>query len=181
MITAVIPTIDGREDYLERAVASLDGCEILVYRNRSTCGVAWNEGMREATGDYILLAADDLEAHEGWAEVAIPWVDRGVLPCPRILNTDGSLQSCGPDANEHETGTPSDVARVPFFSREMLERLYPVFEHQYCGDYWITWKAQQHGWPTQVVREMIFTHHLALEGRLDTLAEDWISFTKAKG
>lgn len=183
MISAVIPTVDGRESYLARAIASLRETapiqEFLIYKNRPTCGVAWNEGIEEASGFYVLLFADDLEAHLGWLHPALLCLGSGSLPCPRILNPDGTLQSCGPDAIEHENGFPSDVARVPFLPLSLAQDLYPVFENQYAGDYWITREAGKQGWPTVVVREMLFTHHLVAERRLNTLQEDWNAFLRS--
>lgn len=183
MISVVIPTIDGREHWFERCLqafteTSSPDVEYLVYRNFPTCGKAWNEGLREAQGDFILLAADDLEPHPGWWKPAIEVTHREQIPCPRILNSDGSLQSCGFDTKEVPTGTLSDVARVPFLPRRLADVLYPVFENQFMGDYWITWRAQQLGWQTIVVREMMFTHHMAMEGRLFTFEEDLKSFER---
>jgi len=184
LISIVIPTIDSRKDYLERALASFVATteiayEFLVYRNRPTCGIAWNDGISDAKGDYILLAADDLEAHPGWAEAGIACIEgRHALPCPRILNWDGTLQSCGSTADEASTGDGSEVARIPFFPRSLVKVLHPVFANQYAGDYWITWKARRAGWPTVVIREMLFTHHMLEQGRLDTLPEDWRAFKR---
>jgi hypothetical protein len=182
LISIIVPTIGGREHYLEgceRAYReTTEDFELIVLRDYPTCGKAWNEGLRQAQGDYLHLSADDLEPHEGWWEAGIKWIERGAIPCPRILNSDGTLQSCGSEASEQETGSPSDVARVPFFSREMMQHIYPIFDRQYAGDYWITWKARQAGIPTLVVREMCFTHHMASEGRLQTLDADWHRFQR---
>lgn len=184
MITVVIPTIAVRADYLTRAIDAFEintrrPVEILVYRDRPTCGTAWNEGLAEATGDYVCLAADDLEPHPGWDDAAVDCLNTHRLPCPRILNHDGSLQSCGNAIREDPDGADSDVARVPFLPRELIPHLYPVFDNHYAGDYWITWKARQAGWPTVVVRDMVFTHHMLEQGRLDTLQADWAAFQKA--
>lgn len=61
----------------------------------------------------------------------------------------------------------------------MAEAMYPVMENQYMGDHWITWKGQSLGWPTQVVRSMLFTHHFAMEGRIDSLASDVKAYHRA--
>lgn len=187
IISVVIPTIAGREHWLERAVESIDettsafGYELLVYRDLPTCGAGWNIGIMEAKGDYILLFADDLEARHGWCEAGIESLSRNVIPCPRILNSDGSLQSCGDYAKEDPDGTPTVLARVPFLTRHMAQTLHPIFENHYMGDHWITWKAKQFGWPTLVVRAMEFTHHFAMEGRIDTLASDVEAYHRATG
>ena len=183
MISVVIPTITGREHWLERAIFSLDVTtpeyELLVYRDLPTCGTGWNVGIIDATGDYILLFADDLEAHEGWWQAGIDALSRNVIPCPRIVNPDGTLQSCGTFPEEAPNGTPSVVARVPFLTKHMAQTMHPIFENHYMGDHWITWRGKVLGWPTLVVREMEFTHHFAQEGRIDTLASDVRAYHRA--
>ena len=74
----------------------------------------------------------------------------------------------------------SDVARVPFFPREILHAFYPILPTHFMGDYWITHQARKIGWPTVVVREFCFTHHFALEGRLDTLSRDLQTYNLLK-
>jgi hypothetical protein len=183
VISVIIPTIRGREEWLERTIAAYErtteNYELIVLNDFPTCGQAWNAGLLQAKGEYLHLSADDLEPHVGWWEAAVQSLTWNHLPCPRILNTDGSLQSCGPDAYEKPNMTPSDVARIPFFPQSLLEHLYPIFEEQYCGDYWVSWKASQAGWPTLVNRRMVFTHHLVTEGRLHTLSADWDAFQRA--
>jgi hypothetical protein len=146
--------------------------EWLVYENLPTCTAGWNLGIAEAKGDYILLFADDLEAHAGWAKAGIESLKRGEIPCPRILNSDGTLQSCGSYPEEAEDGTPSVVARVPFLTRHMAEQMHPIWDRHYMSDHWITHRGKQLGWPTLVNRTMVFTHHFAMEGRIDSLAAD---------
>ena len=153
--------------------------EFIILDDFPSCNAAWNVGIREAKGDYLHLTADDIEAHPKWAEIGLEWIDKGYLPCPRVLGSDGTLQSCGSDAFEHPTGTSSDVARVPFFPREILRAVYPILNTHFMGDYWITHQARKIGWATVVVREWEFTHHLAKEGRLYTLPADWAVFQRA--
>lgn len=183
LISVICPTVSGREHWLSKALDSIRrttaGFEWLVYENLPTCTAGWNLGIAAASGDYLLLFADDLEAHPGWLEAGMDALERGIIPCPRILNPDGTLQSCGTFAEEAEEGTPSVVARVPFLSREMAEMLYPIWDRHYMSDHWITWKGEQLGWPTLVVRDMLFTHHFAPEGRIDTLASDAEAYHRA--
>jgi len=183
VISVIIPTIQGREAWLGRTLAAYERTtseyELVVLNDFPTCGQAWNAGLLQAKGEYIHLSADDLEPHEGWWQAGMDSVRQGHLPCPRVVNSDGSLQSCGSDALENDTGTVSDVARIPFFPESLTKHLYPIFDEQYCGDYWISWKAAQAGWPTYVNREMVFTHHLVSEGRLNTLHADWASFQRS--
>lgn len=183
MISVICPTISGREHWLERARQSISDTtpdfEWLEYWDLPTCGAGWNVGIIEAKGEYILLYADDLEAHPGWWQAGMEALRRNVIPCARILNADGTLQSCGTFAKEAPNDTPSVVARVPFLTRHMAQQMHPIFENHYMGDHWITWKGKQLGWPTLVVREMVFTHHFAMEGRIDTLASDVDAYHRA--
>lgn len=183
MISVVCPTVTGREHWLEKALTSIAATthdfEFLTYLDLPTCGEGWNRGIVEAKGDYILLFADDLEAHEGWWQAGRESLRRGEIPCARILNADGTLQSCGTFATEADDGTPSVVARVPFLTRLMAKAMYPIMENQYMGDHWITWKGEQLGWPTLVNRSMVFTHHFAMEGRIDSLAADVKAYHRA--
>lgn len=184
MISVIVPTIRGREHWLERCQQAYSEntwheFEFIVIHDHPTCNSAWNEGIRQAKGEFIHLSADDLEPHSGWDTVGLSCLGKGFLPCPRVLNADGSLQSCGSDAYEHETGTSSDVARVPLFPRALLPAIYPIFDGHYAGDYWVTSQGRKVGWPTVVVREMLFTHHMASEGRLHTLDADWAAFQAA--
>jgi hypothetical protein len=153
--------------------------EFLIYKDLPTCGEGWNRGIEDSNGTTILLFADDLEAHEGWWLAGQLSLSLGHIPCPRILNPDGTLQSCGTFAEEAEDGTPSVVARVPFLKREMAKAMYPILPNHYMGDHWITWKGEQLGWPTRVNRSMVFTHHFAMEGRKDTLASDVRAYHRA--
>jgi len=146
--------------------------EWIVLHDYPTCGHAWNVGLEQAQGECILLAADDQEPHPGALEAGLRILDQGLLPSARILNSDGSLQSCGPDADEHESGYPSNVARIPFITREMIDCFFPVPQTQYMGDYFITQRCLDAGWPCVVERDFLFTHSFAMEGRIDTLDAD---------
>jgi hypothetical protein len=183
MLSVICPTVTGREHWLEDAYLSIaktvTNFQWLSYKDLPTCGQGWNLGIQDSYGDYILLFADDLEAHPGWLQAGIDSLDKGIIPCPRILNPDGTLQSCGTYPEEAPDGTPSVVARVPFLTREMALAMYPVMENHYMGDHWITWKGLQLGWPTLVVRDMLFTHHFAQEGRIDSLASDVKAYHRA--
>ena len=182
-LSVVIPTIRGRDRWLRRARRAFSGHELIVIRNRPTCGIAWNEGLAQATGDYILLAADDIEpASTGWLEAGMRWADDGFLPCARILNTDGSLQSCGDWEEEMDTGTYCDFARIPFGTREQVLTIAPIIETHYATDYWFSHRGREEGWPTVVVREFCFYHHFAQVGRLDhRLNDDMRTFWRAAG
>jgi hypothetical protein len=184
LISVIVPTIAGREHWLDKCRAAYEATtvdyEFIVLRDYPTCGEAWNDGLLQAKGDYVHLTADDIEPHPGWWQIGIQWLHMRVLPAPRILNPDGSLQSCGDTNEEMPTGTPTDLQRVPFFPRELLSAIYPILEIHYMTDYWVTHQARKAGWPTRVVREFSFTHHYAPEGRVDArLQRDMDAYFKA--
>jgi len=186
VISIICPTIAGREHWLERCEQSyLDTTsgdyEFVVLRNYPNCNTAWNVGIQTVEGDVIHLTADDIEAHPGWQEAGLAALAEEFLPCPRILNPDGTLQSCGDDVLETPDGTPSQVARIPLFKRDWVEHFHPFPEMQYMGDYWLTAKCDEAGIPTLVIRDYLFTHGYAMEGRLNTLAEDITKYHRELG
>jgi glycosyltransferase involved in cell wall biosynthesis len=179
MISVIIPTIYAREQagWLDRCITAYENTtsqnwELIVVRDKPACGIAWNEGIAKAKGDYIHLSADDLEPLTCWDKPAVQSADRGELPSARILNTDGTLQSCGTDDQEHEDGEEAFVARIPFGTREQFDLIGPMLENQYMGDYWFSHRGRQVGLKSVVRRNYTFFHHYAQEGRIDTLSAD---------
>jgi hypothetical protein len=196
-ISVVVPTIAGRETYLEACLEAYRGLtatrpEIIVVRDKATCGMAWVEGAAKARGDYIHFSADDLVPHAGWDVAAIEVCDRGFLPAPRILNTDGSLQSCGGEEaweREKPTGARAGFSRIPFLSRSQWERVEvlvrPVLGAlHYFSDNAISHAARKAGFDVGVHRHYSFVHHLADVGRgagttwHNRMQEDHIRFSQ---
>lgn len=177
MISVVIPTIATREHYLAACIDAYNetapGCEIVVVEGKPVCGAAWIEGAERATGDYIHFSADDLRPHPGWSVAARDVVARGFTPAPRILNDDGTVQSCGGTGcweQERQTGEQTDFSRIPFLSRDMWEQIEPVVggflrEAHYYTDNAVGVAAHIRGFPTGVHRDFLFTHSLADPGR----------------
>ena len=176
MITIVVPTIKGRERFLGECLASYAAhtkdYEIHVIADRPTCGRAWLDGADKAEGDYIHFSADDLQPLQGWYLEAIRTADAGYLPAPRILNGDGTLQTCGGQDGFRElpTGWRTDFSRIPFLSREQWEQARPLVEGflsgaHYYTDNAVSFAAAQVGYGTAVTRGYSFIHHFAQEGR----------------
>lgn len=170
MISVVIPTIKGREHLLKLCLESYSvsapDLEIIVIHDKSTCGIAWNEGVELASGEYVHLTADDIEAHPGWWQAGIASAKRKQLPAGRILHSDGSLQSCG-DEHDRPDGFVTEVPRIPFLPMSLARQIFPIKPIHYWSDNLIGDLARSLGWETVVNRSYIFTHHLASEGRLD--------------
>ena len=187
MISVVIPTITVRHHWLEQCVQAYEftlRCwdhELIVINDRPSCGVAWNEGIEKARGQFIHLTADDITPVDGWHKPAVASALRGELPAARILNTDGSLQSCGTDHLEHEEGEEAFVARVPFATREQFDRIGPMMNEHYMGDYWFSHRGRECGYRSVVRRDYCFYHHYAQEGRIDTLNADVLAYKKRGG
>jgi hypothetical protein len=169
VISVIVPTVQGREDFLARCelayAAHTTDYELIVVTDEATCGLAWNIGAAQAAGDYIHFSADDLEPHDGWWQAAKAVADDGFLPAPRILNTDGSLQSCGDWEREQETGTWTPFSRIPFLTRGQWERFGPSLPIHYYTDNWFSARGRGQGTETVVHRGYLFTHHLAAHKR----------------
>lgn len=180
-VGVVIPTVDGREHWLGRCRASYERtlaeyeAEILVIPNQPTCGDAWNIGVLAllmGQCDVIHLTADDIEAHDGWLEAGFARLNRNELPAARILNGDGSLQSCG-DQFDRPEGFVTEIARIPLLTPPVAAAIFPIPDGMhYYTDNVVSDRARAVGWPTVVTRDYLFTHHLAGEGRLDRLDTD---------
>jgi len=183
-LTVVVPTIAERATWLERCLQSYRATtspdtQVIVIRDRPTCAVAWNEGIAQAEGQFIHLTADDIEAHPGWWQAAMEC--EGYVPAPKILNTDGSLQSCGGASLERD-GARTEISRIPWATAELMRALGPFPEDMhYYTDNWFSWAARRHGVETRICHAYEFTHHLAPERREmadERLYDDGIKFTQ---
>lgn len=177
-LSIVIPTIKGREEWLE---LTLEGFrqgtsveyEVLVERDHAVCGTAWNAGIERAQGEYVLLAADDLHpVRRSWFDVARARADKGFLPCAVIYNDDRSLQSCGAWMTLVPDGTVSPIARIPFGTLEQMRAIHPILPIHYATDNWFSHRGLEEGWPSVVTHGMDFVHYFAPQGRIDSRVMD---------
>lgn len=187
-LSIVIPTIKGREAWLERTLDAFQRLtestyEVLVEYDHPGCGPAWQAGGDASLGNYIFTAADDLEpASVGWEQVAMRVCDAGALPAPRIYNSDGTVQSCGGSWGELEPdGRATEFTRAPFMSRAQWMTVQPMLPCHYFTDNWVSWRGQQHGIPTRVAWGFDLIHHLAQEGRNESrMGADMNVFARAR-
>lgn len=118
-VSIVIPTVTGREKSLERCVdsykATLDGhtAEFIIVRDRPTCGQAWSDGAEAATGEYLHITADDLEAKPGWLTAALDCLASSAIPSP-ILELPGG----GYDGDVLPDGVAARMTPLPFIRTE---------------------------------------------------------------
>ena len=171
----VVPTISGREESLARTLdayrATLAGVdyELLVIRNRRFWPVACNEAT-ELLGSYVDVihyGADDLVPRHGWLEAALPVLEEGELPAPRVWDYfwhDGPAHSQTIDG---PVGAECRFTRVPILTAEQAAAIGPWPEIAYFSDCWLSDAARARGWPTRVTEGYDFVHHWSTIGRLD--------------
>lgn len=170
MITVVIPTIDGREEDYRRCVdaytaRSRHPLQIVTVTNRPTCGVAWNDGAAQATGEYLHFTADDLEPLEGWDVAAVEAVESGVYPAARIDRPDGTTQWYGSERVPAVDGARVRAGWVPFMTAGMWQRIGPSLDIHYGTDDWLSWRAAGEGIPNIYTAGFAFVDHHAMPGR----------------
>jgi hypothetical protein len=187
LLTVVIPTIAARAHWLERCVASYratsPSVELIVIPNDGRgVGEGWQEGADQASGEYLHLSNDDIEAHPGWWQAAVKTVKQQALPAPLILNTDGTVQSCGGSWERMEPdGQPTEFARVPFLSKAQWAKVGPMIPLHYATDNWVSHRGRLAGIGTVVCHGYLLTHHLAPEGRVDHRMGADVAAYKAAG
>jgi hypothetical protein len=182
-----MPTIAGREEWLERTVKAyyaktITPFEILEEYDHPGCGPAWQAGGGRAVGRYIFTAADDLEPKvKGWETAAMAVCDAGKLPAPIIYYPDGRIQSCG----EHwemldDDGEETMYTRAPMMSRAQWEIVQPMLPCHYFTDNWVSWRGWNAEIPTVITYGFELIHHLAPEGRDESrMATDGDIFGRA--
>ena len=166
MITIIVPTVTGREDYYERCVNAYennteDESEIITIKDRPTCGLAWQDGVELADRDthYIHFTADDLEPCIGWDHHARAVADAGNLPAPLIFTQDTGF--------EEKLGITPDgfFSRIPFCTREQWEEIGPMIPLHYFTDNWFSWRGRQVGYEIVLAEGYAFKHHWAMAVR----------------
>jgi hypothetical protein len=171
VISIVIPTIPGREDFYNRNLMAYKERThvpfevITAYAFRSV-GLAWQAGAEATKGRYIALSCDDLEIQEGWDEPAMACCDAGQFPAPRVTNgTTGAEESRPVWGAFTQDGTDTGISVVPFMSREQYEKISPFFTAHYYTDDFISDRARANGWPSVQVNAYHFKHFWAQHGR----------------
>lgn len=185
-VSVVVPTIAGREAGYAGAVESFStDCEVIPCRDFPTCGAAWVDGARRATGDYICFTADDLEAHKGFCSAMVEAVDEDKLPAALVLEPGGSKQSCGGAGGDVCRGNCEDRQAVewsptPFIHRDWWEwiELHATFlaSIHYSTDRLISAICARNGVPSVFRAEAVMTHHNDQVGRLGSAGADGFAF-----
>ena len=172
IFSVLVPTIRGRDDAHGQVVAEWEAqasgyrhaVEIVQPRDYPTVGDAWNAGAAASRGDVLVFAIDDALPHAGCLEAAVAAVSRGVIPSPRLVFPDGTLEACGTMGAgalmpECATGTPCRAAGLLAVSRPVWNSVgsfLPI--HYYSDDEWC-WRAlNRAGRRCEVVRDFAFMH-----------------------
>lgn len=168
-VSIIVPTVRGREEAYEAVTTAWReqkhaDDELVTPRDYPTVGEAWNDGAAAAKGSVLVFAIDDAIPHPGALDAATKAVARGVIPSPRLLFADGTLEACGTMGMgallpECPTGTPCRSAGILAVSRPVWNEVGPFLPiHYYSDDEW-TWRAfVKAGRRCEVVREWCFTH-----------------------
>lgn len=166
LISVVVPTITGREDWLERCRQAYErttpGLEFIVVKDEPSCGHAWQKGYERSTGRYVHFTADDIEPSPHWWREAVMAVDRGEVPACNVRGPNGYAAHC--DSPLADLGHLPNVL-VPFLSREQLELGNWLLPIHYGSDDWVAYRAAQLGLKVRRYPGYEVTHHVAPEGR----------------
>jgi hypothetical protein len=184
LISVVVPTISGRESLLDETVEALEDTapcelEIITPRGYRTCGEAWNAGAELATGEFLMLTADDMLPHAGWTQAALSAVDEGVYPAPWIVRRDGSTECCGTLGSgllltaEARDGLPVCNSPVPFMRLEDWQRVGPAIPAHCYSDDFLGYRARLAGLSVEVRRAYKFTHLDGQVGHAPLVARAW--------
>lgn len=159
LISVIIPTIPGREELLRACLASFTEhtpSELLhrvIIPNSPSCGEGWTRGVEKARGDYLLLAADDVEAWPGWYEGACR-----PFTCPVLYWPNGTLQGAGGHHRTFTNGQTAANVAFPLIQREVWDAVQPIPPLNHFCDIWITEEAQRHGYSPIVDWRCRLTH-----------------------
>lgn len=179
LVTAIIPTVDGRQGHLAHCLGALANqpydMELIVLRDRPTCGAAWAEGARESRGDYIAFLADDLYVNPGYFAAMIAAVDAGMCPSAVVYEPGPVLQSAGiqgwdcyrPD--KLTDWAPVEHTTTPFMSRAqwdvVAEHAHFLSSLHYCSDMLVSAALSRSGVPVVVRTAASAVHYNATIGR----------------
>jgi hypothetical protein len=171
VISVLIPTMPSREWHLRRCVDALNRTtptlDLVVELDEGTSnwGTKIARAAERAKGDYLFLAADDIQVLPGWWQAASAVCDQGKLPAPRVLLPDGRVQSFGNLNVDAEDGAPTAFSRFPFLSREQWDVFGPTLPIHH-SDRILGFRARRAGVETVVCRDYSLIHHWAMPGRM---------------
>lgn len=196
-VSIIIPTIEGREEYLERAIRGYKernetehSLEFIVEHDHKSVGLGWRHGSERASGDYIHFTNDDIVPGFDYLSPLIEACDKGYVPVPivchaldldeegmplDIIPTDHSWAFDGSPNIPNDWTKASDELReypsLPFCSKEQWKKIGPMIPTHYGTDVWFGYRAKIAGYDN-VVRHSFFYHYQAAETQ-DFILNKW--------
>jgi hypothetical protein len=174
-VLVCIPTITGREETLARCMDSYENTvhgkyelEYSVVVDEPTWGHGVNASVNSALEmcvepDIIHLTADDLEAHDGWVDIAVETLEKGFYPAPMLLNPDGSVAGFGHgDAQMFDVSRDwkrTDTSVIPTLTVDMWHRMKPMINTHFFSDNYFSHRARLIGYDSVARFGYTFTHH----------------------
>jgi hypothetical protein len=160
MISIIVPTITGREEWLKKCLKgyklTAPDAEVVVVKDAPSCAEGWEEGAEKATGDYLHFTADDIIPAYDWWQEPIKMLDAGIIPVANVYE-DGRRFVCP---------TPMGLkVMIPFLTRRMLDLGGWFLPIHNGSDDWVTYRAARLGFPTQFCPAYVIHHYIAPEGR----------------
>lgn len=192
-ISAIVPTIDGREPLYEQTLASLRATQhdvqVVTVRNRPTIGEAWNNGAMAADGEYLWFGADDVILHPGWAKAATEAARHNIYPAPRIIKANGEELACGSMGGGWlltalAPGAPVVSSQFPFMAMDVWREVGPCLPIHYYADDYLAARARWCGLSTEYVPGYSMVHAEGTHGRDDMVRRsmtDRLTFEYALG
>jgi hypothetical protein len=166
VISVLMPTLPLREWHLRRCVDALNrttaNLDLVVELDEGTSnwGTKIAKAAKRAKGDYLFLAADDIQVLPCWWQAASAVCDQGSLPAPRVLRPDGRV-----DGIDAEDGGPTAYSPFPFLSREQWDAFGPTLPIHY-SDRILGFRARRAGVETVMCHAYSLVHHWAMPGRM---------------
>jgi hypothetical protein len=170
-VSIVIPTMPGREDELERTIATYESrtsisIEWVIEHHHATCAAGWNAGAARATGEVVHMGADDLEpTSDQWLPAALHAIEAGCIPLGWV--------------SEDEIGRfGRDFARVPACHRDWWHAV-PAELHYY-SDNWFGDQMRRDGHHAIVVDGFDFYHRRSMVGRneAERVSRDYAAYQR---
>lgn len=165
-ISIIVPTITGREEWLEKCLQSYADTapksQVIVIKDEASCGAAWRLGADQADRRYLHFTADDITPNDNWFSQPMGFLDDNIIPAAYVYSPNGDPAMC--DSPLGALGTVPNIL-VPFLTRELVDRGGWFVDFHYGTDDWITYKARDRGYEVKRCPLYAFTHHVAPQGR----------------
>lgn len=186
-LVVALPTVDGRESFLERAELALHETVppdvrliIDVQKNRPTCGEVWNTVAERAQAFetdgpvHLLCLADDLEPLPGWYQAAVRHTEWGATPSALIwTHREGEadvVESHGDWGIRYPHAQVTSMSRIPFCKASQWIPIPPI---HYFSDNAFSSAMTAQGIAIVAEPEFVFRHWWAAAGRHEMNNEAW--------